>query len=108
MRSGIVGKKCFRKTARQQDSKAPQPQTSQRLAALSAEFGDEAIRPLDEEIIDIRYPVLEYPTKITSHNFDKKPVVEGTLLGIKGQYLIFDSGVINIREFTGYEVEAAA
>ncbi len=84
------------------------PKISPRLAALTTEFGDEAIRPLDEEIVDIRYPVLEYPTKITSHNFDRQPVVEGTLLGIKGQYLIFDNGVINIRKFTGYEVEAAA
>jgi hypothetical protein len=30
--------------------------------------------------------------------------VEGTLLGIKGQYLILDSGVINMRRFAGYEV----
>ncbi|TNE94639.1 MAG: DUF2797 domain-containing protein, partial [Gammaproteobacteria bacterium] len=26
------------------------------------------------------------------------------LEGIKGQYLILDTGVINIRKFTGYEV----
>ena len=29
------------------------------------------------------------------------------LLGIKGQYLLLDSGVINIRKFTGYQVEVA-
>ena len=29
-------------------------------------------------------------------------------MGIKGQYLIFDSGVINIRKYTGYEVEVRA
>ena len=45
--------------------------------------------------------------KINSFNFDKKPLVEGTLVGIKGQYLIFDTGVINVRKFTGYEVAAA-
>ncbi|MCT7653991.1 DUF2797 domain-containing protein [Oceanimonas sp. NS1] len=48
--------------------------------------------------------MLEYPTKIVSHNFDKNPEVAGTLLGIKGQYLILDTGVINLRKFTGYEV----
>lgn len=36
---------------------------------------------------------------------DKNPLVEGTLLGIKGQYLILDTGVINIRKYTAYHVE---
>ena len=27
---------------------------------------------------------------------------EGTLIGIKGQYLIFDTGVINMRKYGGY------
>jgi hypothetical protein len=58
------------------------------------------------DIISIRYPVLEFPEKIKSHNFDKQPVVEGTLMGIKGQYLLFDTGVINIRKFSSYEVSA--
>ena len=31
--------------------------------------------------------------------------IAGTLLGIKGQYLILDSGVVNIRKYTGYELE---
>ncbi|WP_298719659.1 DUF2797 domain-containing protein [uncultured Oceanisphaera sp.] len=48
--------------------------------------------------------MLEYPTKIASHNFDKNPVVSGTLLGIKGRYLMLDTGVIKLRKFTGYEV----
>jgi len=52
--------------------------------------------------------VQAYPEKITSLNFDKEPVVSGILKGIKGQYLIFDSGVINLRRFSGYEVELQA
>ena len=52
----------------------------------------------------IEYPVKKYPEKITSYNLDKDPVVEGKLEGIKGQYLILDTGVINLRRFTGYEV----
>ncbi|MFT7247169.1 MAG: hypothetical protein ACI82A_004552, partial [Candidatus Azotimanducaceae bacterium] len=28
-----------------------------------------------------------------------------TLMGIKGQYLILDIGVINIRKYTSYEIE---
>ena len=52
-----------------------------------------------------RYPVESLPEKVKSLNLDKTPDVEGTLLGIKGQYLIFDTGVINLRKFTGYRVE---
>jgi len=49
------------------------------------------------------YPVLEYPQKVRSLNPEKSPEITGTLLGIKGQYLILDTGVINIRKFGGYE-----
>lgn len=62
----------------------------------------------EEKPVDIQYPVLEYPKKVSSHNFDKNPEVSGTLMGIKGQYLIFDNGVINIRKFGGYEVTASS
>ncbi|PSJ41401.1 DUF2797 domain-containing protein [Zobellella endophytica] len=80
------------------------PEIQTRLADLTLKYGAEAITLLDEPVVGLNYPVLEYPKKIASHNFDKNPVVSGTLLGIKGQYLIFDSGVINLRKFTGYEV----
>ncbi len=52
----------------------------------------------------IEYPVLEYPEKIRSHNLDKEALLEGTLLGIKGQYLIFDCAVINMRKYAGYHL----
>lgn len=74
------------------------------LDALRERFGQEAIRAVDEAPRHFDYPVLEYPTKVVSHNFDKNPEVSGTLMGIKGQYLMLDSGVINLRKFTGYEV----
>ncbi|WP_299012958.1 DUF2797 domain-containing protein [uncultured Photobacterium sp.] len=80
------------------------PAIENRLNELLELYGDDAVERLDEELLAIQYPVTQYPTKISSHNFDKEPVVEGTLLGIKGQYLIFDTGVINIRKFTSYEV----
>lgn len=54
----------------------------------------------------ISYPVASYPEKVTSLNFDKTPHIGGILQGIRGQYLIFENGkVINLRTFTGYEVE---
>lgn len=59
---------------------------------------------------EFTYPVLEYPTKIKSLNLDKTPLISGLLLGIKGQYLILDNGVINLRKYAGYELtfQAAA
>lgn len=75
------------------------------LRELQGRFGLQAIQPLaDADVVEMRYPVQAYPTKIVSFNLDKNPVVEGTLLGIKGQYLIFDTGVINIRKYTAYQL----
>lgn len=59
----------------------------------------------NESVQTFEYPVLEYPQKISSLNLDKTPEIEGILKGVKGQYLIFEHGVINIRKYTGYEVE---
>jgi hypothetical protein len=60
---------------------------------------------VDSELQDLSYPVLEYPEKVKSLSFDKLPVVEGVLTGIKGQYLMFDYlNVLNIRKHQGYVV----
>jgi len=60
----------------------------------------------DDTILELNYPVIKYPEKVKSINFDKTPVLEGKLTGIKGQYLIFDSGeVFNVRKHGGYMVE---
>ena len=59
----------------------------------------------DNEILELTYPVSAYPDKIKSTGFDKSPVIEGELAGIKGQYLIFKNGdVLNIRKHGGYKV----
>ena len=59
---------------------------------------------LDNEALEINYPVVEYPSKISSLNFDKTPTITGVLKGIKAQYLILESGVLNIRKFSGYNI----
>jgi len=75
------------------------------LEALQQRFGLQAIQPLAAaEVVEMRYPVAAYPAKIVSFDLDKNPLVEGTLQGIKGQYLIFDTGVINIRKYTAYQL----
>jgi hypothetical protein len=73
------------------------------LDRLRERFGIDAITVLDDaEPWSFDYPVIEYPTKVTSMNLDKQPQIAGRLMGIKGQYLIFDCGVINMRNFAGY------
>ena len=75
------------------------------IAELQQRFGLQAIQPLaGAEVLEIRYPIAAYPAKIASFNLDKQPLAEGTLLGIKGQYLMFDTGVINIRKYTAYQL----
>ncbi|QPI65428.1 DUF2797 domain-containing protein [Vreelandella venusta] len=78
------------------------------LGQLRDMHGEDAIRTLDETPLNFHYPVATFPTKVTSHNFDKQPLIEGTLQGVKGQYLIFDTGVINLRKFTGYEIAVSS
>lgn len=75
------------------------------ISELQQRFGLQAIQPLSAaEVLEIRYPIEAYPAKISSFNLDKLPLAEGTLLGIKGQYLMFDTGVINIRKYTAYQL----
>ena len=62
--------------------------------------------PQHEKIIELDFPVLHYPTKVTSLNLDKTPIFTGKLSGIKGQYLLFEDGtVFNVRTFEGYVVK---
>ncbi|TAN69317.1 MAG: DUF2797 domain-containing protein [Methylobacter sp.] len=76
------------------------------LAEISQRFGPQAIEFLaDESVVDIHFPVDSYPVKVKSFNLDKNAEVSGVLHGIKGQYLLLDTGVINIRKFAGYELE---
>ena len=53
----------------------------------------------------LEFPVLQYPVKVNSLNLDKTAYFEGTLKGVKGQYLIFqDNTVFNVRNWEGYVV----
>jgi hypothetical protein len=57
------------------------------------------------DLYEMNYPVLEYPNKINSLSLDKTPNFQGKLMGIKGQYLIFEDGtVFNVRSSEGYVV----
>lgn len=82
------------------------PLVQEAAEGLNEEHGQGSAVYLEGDELEelfFEYPVNEYPTKISSFNLDKNDLVEGVLKGIKGQYLIFDNGVINIRKFAGYD-----
>ena len=73
--------------------------------SMSLDF-NEGVEILETELPrEFIYPIEQYPEKVKSHNLDKTPIIRGVLQGIKGQYLILDTGVINIRKYSGYELK---
>jgi len=57
------------------------------------------------KVTQIEYPVMQYPTKVKSLNLEKTHVYSGKLIGVKGQYLLFEDGtVFNVRNNEGYKV----
>ena len=54
---------------------------------------------------NLNFPVIKYPEKPKSLNLQKTPSYKGKLVGIKGQYLIFeDETVFNVRSNEGLVV----
>ena len=58
--------------------------------------------------LSLRYPKVESPKKVKSiklSKLERGETLEGRLIGIKGQYLIFDEGrVFNVRAHSGYHI----
>ena len=74
------------------------------LAEVSSLVDELDAKTFPADVVNIDYPVLKYPTKVVSLGFDKTPVISGVLNGIKGQYLLLESGVLNIRKFSSYHL----
>jgi hypothetical protein len=76
------------------------------LDELQQRFGVHAFSVINGvEPVTLQYPVRSLPEKLASLDLDGGAPVTGRLLGIKGQYLILDTGVLNVRKYTGYELE---
>lgn len=80
---------------------------SREMDSLERELGEENIAFLSVDVTEIEYPVTSYPEKVTSVNLLNQDKIGGKLLGIKGQYLIFDTQVINIRNHTSFLVRVS-
>jgi len=82
---------------------------SEDVVAALAEWGVAGVLPVEARVEhNFEYPVQVWPTRVTSFNLDRNPLAGGVLQGIKGQYLLFADGVINLRKYTGYRVEVSA
>ncbi len=62
---------------------------------------------LEEEVVSISYPIQSYPQKKVSLKPNITKPTSEILRGIKGQYLLFGSGGMNIRSLEGYHVEVS-
>lgn len=86
------------------DSEALRAARAQAIGALRQDLHEHLIT--DEEPFVLRYPVLAYPPKVNSISLEKQPEVGGVLMGIKGQYLLWEDGrVMNVRNQSGWHVE---
>lgn len=63
---------------------------------------------VEEKSLSLQYPIEQYPEKVKSVSFDKQEEITGVLKGIKGQYLIFEDFVLNMRKHQGYEIELSS
>lgn len=86
------------------DLNAVAAEISPQIQMALALYGD-VIERTDNTETRLKFPVTEYPTKVSSgYNLDKTPAFTGKLIGIKGQYLILDTGVFNWRKHIGHHL----
>jgi hypothetical protein len=56
-------------------------------------------------VVEIEYPLWNpVPEKISSLNLEKSPTISSEILGVKGQYLLLNEGVFNVRRHEGFVV----
>ncbi len=89
--------------------------TNDLIADKLEDVRDELIKKIPKDLkrfvvhnqkLNINFPVKDYPLKVKSMKLDKIRVIEMKLMGIKGQYLIFEEGnVINLRSHSGFHIE---
>ncbi len=69
----------------------------------------ESFFDLDDHITRLHPPVLMYPPKVRSVKLDKTPNIHSRLVGLNGQYWMFEDGSVwNVRSHAGYRVEISA
>jgi len=101
----LADKTDFRKMLKSSDIREDFLEVRKDIIQKAKERNLSDVLELPENLTTIQFPITKHPEKINSFNLDKTPEISSELKGIKGQYLIFESGVLNVRSFSGYQVE---
>lgn len=85
----------------------------EQFATEFALYGDRVLSAVDAEVVGLDYPVRTFPEKVgNAWSVSKNPVLEGVLVGVKGQYVMIDVAgkieVLNIRKYAGHELNFSA
>ena len=83
------------------------PALGQALRRRLEELPDGVSWQPEQSVTTLDYPVLSYPQRLQRLRLDRHPVVAGRLLGVKGQYLLFEHGVFNVRWHRAFEVRVS-
>lgn len=102
----IQDKTDWRKMLKNEINDANLYQTRKELIRKLPEHFHQYVLP-EMEIYHFSYPQIEIPDKIRSLSFKKQQTISGRLIGIKAQYLLFDTGVFQVRKHTGYKVSVS-
>ena len=106
LKNHFVDKTNWQKMLKNEMSQKDLIQEKRRVRDLLSTEVQEYFYHEKEDVHEMVYPVLQYPHKVTSLNLEKTPNFTGRLMGIKGQYLLFEDGtVFNVRTFEGYVVK---
>lgn len=89
------------------DMLAEQRRLALPLLSILETHKDSHIEVLNTEPFYLEYPIQEYPRIIKGIDLIALGSWQAPLLGIKGQYLLFEHGVLNMRNLSGYGVEVA-
>ncbi len=83
----------------------PEIDLEAQVETVIADFPEEYREAILDErpLYTFDYPSLRWPEKVKSINLEKVSVAEGELIALKGQYLLLDSGVVNIRKHSGFQ-----
>jgi hypothetical protein len=65
------------------------------------------VRWLEADVQRLRYPVLRYPDQPARLRLQRDEPIAGRLIGIKGQYLLFEHGVFNVRQHRSCHVRVS-
>lgn len=61
--------------------------------------------PNKSNVYEFLYPRKEdFVPNLKSFSMDKEPSIEGRLMAIKGQYILLDTGVFNVKKHAGFEI----